>query len=211
MSSDTRHPLAAERSPNWLDELIDTARERGEFDDLPGHGEKLDLGPESSAPTEYDLAFKMLSNAGYAPHWVMLGQEADKLDTQLAEFRARASSEIAALRAELASAHARSADALPRQSWWSRLWRGSDELRSSAALPISAEAIERRRNILRSQHHELAEKLEAKIATYHAAMPRELWHAQRIRRTPEQWDAEFDAACPPADSQAIEMSQPTPP
>jgi hypothetical protein len=101
--SNASHRLSSDRPPDWLDQLIEKARERGDFDNLPGHGKPLDLPPESSAPSEFDLAFTMLSNAGYAPHWMELGKEADRLEVSLTEFRLRASDEIAALRAELRS------------------------------------------------------------------------------------------------------------
>ena len=56
--------------PIWqkiAEERIREAAERGEFDDLPGKGEPLELSDDSHLPAELRLAYKILKNAGYAP------------------------------------------------------------------------------------------------------------------------------------------------
>jgi DnaJ family protein C protein 28 len=60
--------------PNWesrIDQQIREAQERGEFDDLPGSGQPLDLTPNPYAQ-DRELAFKVLKDAGYAPEWIEL-------------------------------------------------------------------------------------------------------------------------------------------
>jgi DnaJ family protein C protein 28 len=56
---------------NWIDQQIREAQERGEFDDLPGKGQPLNLTPNPYAQ-EQELAFKILKDAGYAPEWIEL-------------------------------------------------------------------------------------------------------------------------------------------
>ena len=54
-----------------LDELaeqrIREAAERGEFDDLPGRGEPLELEDDSLVPEELRAGYRMLKNAGFVP------------------------------------------------------------------------------------------------------------------------------------------------
>lgn len=56
---------------SWIDQQIREAQERGEFDDLPGRGQPLNLTPNPYAQ-EQELAFKILKDAGYAPEWIEL-------------------------------------------------------------------------------------------------------------------------------------------
>ena len=61
------------RGENWLDQAIEEARERGDFDDLPGHGQPLRIETNDVAP-EWDMAFRVLKNAGFALPWMELGK-----------------------------------------------------------------------------------------------------------------------------------------
>lgn len=56
---------------SWIDQKIREAQERGDFDDLPGKGKRLDLAPNPYA-RDQELAFKVLKDAGYAPEWIEL-------------------------------------------------------------------------------------------------------------------------------------------
>jgi hypothetical protein len=69
--------------------LIREAQERGEFDDLPGHGRPL---PHDENPYagEMALAFRMLRNAGAAPPWVEANKEIQRLDSELQRLFERA-------------------------------------------------------------------------------------------------------------------------
>jgi hypothetical protein len=199
MTSNAPHRYSADRSPDWLDEIIEKARERGDFDNLPGHGKPLDLPPESSAPSEFDLAYTMLSNAGFAPWWMELGKEADRLESGLTDFRQRAADEISALRAELSTCARQLNPESSKTSRWRRFMGVYRSDRTSRSAQVTPNAIEHRRLELRGKHREMAEQFDAKLATFHAAMPRELWHVQRVRLAPETWDTIFDEACPPPD------------
>ncbi|MEW5720649.1 MAG: DUF1992 domain-containing protein [Chloroflexota bacterium] len=58
-----------------IDKQIREAMERGEFDNLRGAGKPLNLGDYSHVPDDWQLAFKMLKDAGYAPEWIEQGKE----------------------------------------------------------------------------------------------------------------------------------------
>ncbi len=46
---------------------INEAQARGEFEDLPGSGEPLDLGDDTLVPEELRAAYRLLKNAGCLP------------------------------------------------------------------------------------------------------------------------------------------------
>jgi hypothetical protein len=64
--------------PTWesvTERLIREAQERGEFDDLPGHGRPIRLEDDPWAGEEA-LAFHVLRNARVAPPWIEADKEA---------------------------------------------------------------------------------------------------------------------------------------
>ena len=65
---------------SWVDQQIREAHERGEFEDLPGMGEPLDLALNPFAKGQ-EIAFKVLQDAGFAPDWIELDKAVrDKLE-----------------------------------------------------------------------------------------------------------------------------------
>jgi hypothetical protein len=65
---------------NWVDRQIREAQERGEFENLPGEGQPLDLTPNPFAKGQ-EIAFKVLLDAGFAPDWIELDKAVrDKLE-----------------------------------------------------------------------------------------------------------------------------------
>lgn len=56
---------------SWIDQQIREGQERGEFENLAGEGQPLDLTPNPFAQ-DRELAFKVLKDAGYAPDWIEL-------------------------------------------------------------------------------------------------------------------------------------------
>lgn len=58
------------RWESLVDQKIREAMERGEFDDLPGKGEPVDLSENPFEDPELRLAHRMLRNAGFAPSWI---------------------------------------------------------------------------------------------------------------------------------------------
>ena len=53
--------------------------ERGDFDDLPGHGKPLDLRDDRSVPEDLRMAFHVLRNAGCLPPEMELRKEIHSL------------------------------------------------------------------------------------------------------------------------------------
>lgn len=53
-----------------VEQEILAAIERGEFDDLPGSGEPLQLSEPSELAPGWRLAFHVLRNGGFAPAWL---------------------------------------------------------------------------------------------------------------------------------------------
>lgn len=51
------------------------AIERGEFDDLPGRGRRLDLDEDMTVPEELRVAYRLLKNAGFLPREVEMRRE----------------------------------------------------------------------------------------------------------------------------------------
>ena len=58
--------------------------ERGEFSNLPGRGQPLDLSAYFETPEEVRLAYSVLKNAGLVPEEINLLQELAALREQLA-------------------------------------------------------------------------------------------------------------------------------
>ena len=53
-----------------IDRLIRESMERGEFDDLPGSGEPIDLTENPYEKPELRSVHRLLRNAGFAPPWI---------------------------------------------------------------------------------------------------------------------------------------------
>ena len=53
-----------------IDRKIREAMADGEFDDLPGKGEPIDLAENPFADPDWRMAHRMLRNAGFAPAWI---------------------------------------------------------------------------------------------------------------------------------------------
>jgi hypothetical protein len=59
-----------------IDQLVERrvaeAQARGEFDDLPGQGQPLQLEDDAMVPEELRVAYRLLKNAGYLPPQLQL-------------------------------------------------------------------------------------------------------------------------------------------
>jgi hypothetical protein len=53
-----------------IDQRIREAMEQGEFDDLSGRGEPIDLTENPFEDPDWRMAHRMLRNAGFAPAWI---------------------------------------------------------------------------------------------------------------------------------------------
>lgn len=59
------------------------AQRLGEFDDLPGRGEPLDLDDDALVPEELRVAYRVLKNAGFVPPEVAALRELRELEQLL--------------------------------------------------------------------------------------------------------------------------------
>ncbi len=91
------YPIEAQRTLHLVKQhdlvgsMMKKAMEQGEFDNLEGAGEPLDLGGNPFAPDEMHMAYKILKDNGYAPYWMELGKEIDalwvKLNKEIEDFK----------------------------------------------------------------------------------------------------------------------------
>lgn len=63
-------------------QLTDAAR-RGEFDDLPGSGQPLELDDDSAVPEELRMAYRVMKNAGHVPEVVQIRGEIASVEALL--------------------------------------------------------------------------------------------------------------------------------
>jgi hypothetical protein len=71
-----------------FDELVEAriqeALERGDFDNLPDAGRRLDLEEDPFIPEDMRMAYRVLKNAGYLPPELELRRDISALETELA-------------------------------------------------------------------------------------------------------------------------------
>ena len=71
-------------SEKLIEKMIREAMARGEFDNLPGKGQPIDLTDYFSTPEDVRLGHKMLKDANIIPEELELLREAEALRTELA-------------------------------------------------------------------------------------------------------------------------------
>ena len=192
---------------SWVDEAIEEARERGDFDDLPGHGKPLRIETNAYEP-EMNLAYSTLKNAGYAPTWMELDREITAGRAELDDFLERSAIVLATLRKQIIAQGRSVPDRVrdaheppPRTGRLRTIWRSlvdglnvASEATASPARPLPTlddlDAIQRR---MRGQYLERAAALDKLIMDFHGALPRALWHLERSRLTQEAAARRFNA------------------
>jgi hypothetical protein len=68
---------------NAIEEKIREAMERGEFDNLSGHGKPLDLDAYFNTPEDLRMAFAMLKSNEFVPEEVEIMKEIDGLKSKI--------------------------------------------------------------------------------------------------------------------------------
>jgi hypothetical protein len=189
-------PHVVQQTGNWFDRAIAKAREDGAFDDLPNTGKPLKLD-QNAVPTEWDLAFSMLKNAGVAPLWMEMQQDADELGTRMEEL-ARRTREFLSSQAEVLRHPAPRAEAKQRKSLWNRIFGQAASALDQRAR-FERDDLIRERDRARREYVELAGEQDALIVKYHQALPSGLWHLQRYRKSLDEHAADFDRAVPRID------------
>ena len=174
------------------DEAIEKARERGEFDDLPGHGEPLSLRPNPNPfAGDRELALHLLANADVLPPWMEsdreMAAEQATLDRLLDEVRAerQASSDTGSVPEDF-----------PR---WEEIGAFPFRLGRAGAWPrFHPRFVPRRSQRARLRRRVLAQTavLDAAISRRNDSLPADLRFLARPRYGRERAEREFGEAWP---------------
>jgi hypothetical protein len=181
--------------PSWIDEAIAEARERGEFDNLPGTGEPLRF-KENPFAGDWEMAYHVLENAGMAPPWMEMSREIREGTAKLAEMREGAAHRLAEQLPLARESAAPPVVTRPRFWWWPFRRRAPEPYRKEPRRPTLAE-LEAERQWARREYLEQAATVDEIIAAYNAWLPDNLRRLQKPRLPASKAAAEFDAACPP--------------
>lgn len=148
-----------------LEPALDIAVREGLFDHLPGKGKPLKLDPSPDA-----VVNNLLKDAGFKPDWVEAGQQAEALQQEAAETLERFSTDLQAIRTELAAGREIAAAPAQEPSWLLRLWRGNRSDRSIDLAARVAQLDARWEPTLRRFAHQLHEA-NRKLRRYNELVP----------------------------------------
>ena len=184
----------------WIEDEIRASQERGEFDNLPDAGKPIKLEDTPFAP-DMASALRTLKNAGYEPTWMELDRKITQGKTDLQAFLANSGSYLREKVVTLQHSPAGDPGSdVSASSFWRRWWRvlrhGTD-LEIPTARSLSLDDLVLIRVAMREQYLERAAAVDKLTVDFHAALPRYLWHLERLRITPEQAGRTFDEAVPP--------------
>jgi DnaJ family protein C protein 28 len=70
---------------NPMDKIMREARERGEFDNLPGKGKPFNWEDESMVPEDQRMANRLLKHNNFTLDWIEMGKELDAEYTRLVD------------------------------------------------------------------------------------------------------------------------------
>jgi hypothetical protein len=196
-------PLA--KWEHWVDRAISDAQERGEFDDLPGHGKPLQLDDDAYAG-EWALGFRVLKNAEMAPLWMELDREINALRAEMHTIVEQATRQEQAVPGTL-GATAEPMEAPPRTPWlrWRR--HRDDESKRAPSRQQDQVTDAMSRSGARQAYVKLAETLDEKIRLYNLALPLDLQHLQRARLPRQEAEKAFDSAALDSDPKNRKPSQ----
>lgn len=172
---------------HWIDRAIIDAQEWGEFDNLPGRGNLLQLDDNPYAG-EWAMGFHVLKNAGMAPLWMEFDKENQALRSQMHDLL----NEIAeASPTAPATSHQRDrpSAAAHRGSPLRWPWSRSDEPPPETASVSTRREIERSRVRARRTYQELTARLDEKLRVYNRAFPADLQRLQRPRLPVDEAEA----------------------
>ena len=193
MSSSHRDSSANADLPrweSWVEQAISEAQERGDFDDLPGYGQRLTI-EENREAGDWEMGYHLLKNAEMSPPWMELNREVQQESAALAAIRERF------CRSQ------REGDALPapaptpaRRPWWA-FWRTAPVLPIAPAPELLREARAAQERQARRAYLAQAARLDEVLAAYNAWLPNDLRRLTRPRMTPARAAREWDAPCEP--------------
>ncbi len=186
---------------SWIDEAIQEAQVRGDFDNLPHHGQPITIVETPFAP-DMNAALTTLKNAGYAPTWMELDRDITRLKEEMASFLERSAAYLRKKAMELEGDPMPAADELPdrRAGFWAGLKRFLNiaaEIDPPVQRQLTLDDLIMIRSRMRGQYLERAANVDKRVTEFHAGLPRNLWYLERMRLTPESAARTFEAACPP--------------
>jgi DnaJ family protein C protein 28 len=85
---ETPAKIVMNRIESLTEKRLREAIERGEFDDLPGKGEPIDLRENPFEDPDLRMVHRLLKNAGFAPAWI---EERKDIDAELTAAQTRLS------------------------------------------------------------------------------------------------------------------------
>lgn len=203
-----RHEGDFQRKPirswdDWIEDAIREAQDEGEFDNLPDHGKPIKLEDQPFAP-DMASALRTLKNAGYEPTWMELDRKITRGNQELQEFLDRSVRYLRSRLDELSVAGPEPVTGAPgpEPGLWQRIraWLTFGEgalAEPSRPAALTLDDLVVIRDRMRAQYLERALEIDKRVTEFHAALPRNLWHLERMRLTPEAAARTFDRACPP--------------
>ncbi|MFT4039240.1 MAG: DUF1992 domain-containing protein [Thermomicrobiales bacterium] len=181
------------RWQSWADQAISEAQERGDFDNLPGQGQPLQI-EENREAGDWEMAFHLLKNAEMSPPWMELNREVQAEMAALTAIRERYCRLMTAT--EPGAAPMRPA----ARPWWA-FWRaapGAPPVASLAPEQVEEAQAASVRQLKRAYLTQAA-RLDEVIAAYNAWLPEDLRRLTRPRMTPVRAAREFEELrCPGA-------------
>lgn len=190
-----------ENFDDWVLGELDRAIARGEFDNLPQKGKRIEIESNPFQP-ELDLAFSRLKNAGMAPAWIELDREVRSMQETLDKWLHAAAGRLAAEAARIQEMQRSPQPPSPApRPWYQRWWPFSlfanlDGDMGDVDPDVEWQRWRYERRIVRQQYLERAAQLDQKIVLFNNSVPRDLWHLEKLRFLPEKAEARFDATIP---------------
>ncbi len=183
----------------WIEDEIRASQERGEFDDLPDAGKPIKLEDTPFAP-EMASALRTLKNAGYEPTWMELDRRITQGKADLQRFLDKSRAYLEEKRRAIQQApEVSQSSETGHRSWWRRLvhvLRHGTDLQVPTQRQLTADDLVLIRAAMREQYLERAAAIDKLTVDFHAALPRYLWHLERLRMMPDQAGRTFDDAIP---------------
>lgn len=183
---------------SWIDEAIREAQEAGEFDNLPDAGKRIQLEDTPFAP-EMASALRTLKNAGYAPTWMEIDREITQGRADMAAFLERSAAYLQRKRDDLLASPPQRETTPPNLSWWARLKRMlnfASDVDAPVPHQMTIDDLVLVRASMREQYLQRAAEVDKKTTAFHASLPRNLWHLERMRVPVDKAAEAFDRAVP---------------
>jgi hypothetical protein len=192
MSSSHRESLSHPDLPrweSWVEQAISEARERGDFDNLPGYGQRLVI-EENREAGDWEMAYLILKNAEMSPPWMELNREAQAETAALAAIRERY------CRSQRADVALPPAPPPVRRPWWA-FWRSAPAVAAIPDPTLMREARAAEERQARRAYLAQAARLDEVLAAYNTWLPDDLRRLTRPRMTPARASREWAAPCEP--------------